>query len=122
MMEAVKRFYRRYFGLCCQWYLDQKNMDWAVDFEFVLFPFLINGIKNHLVDAFFQDMSGCELAEIEQAAGQKCQPIGLIGYYYPAEVWISEHGKLSDEEKKCLKKIAQKSDLLKNPNPQRGKK
>ena len=35
-------------------------------------------------------MSGCELAEIEQAAGQKCHPIGHIGYYYPAEVWISE--------------------------------
>ncbi|MFR6308853.1 MAG: transcriptional regulator, partial [Hominenteromicrobium sp.] len=29
--------------------------------------------------------------------------------------------KLSEEEKKWLKKIAQKSDLLKNPNPQRGK-
>ena len=31
-------------------------------------------------------------------------------------------GKLSDEEKKWLKKIAEKSDLLKNPNPQRGRK
>ena len=31
-------------------------------------------------------------------------------------------GKLSDEEKKCLKRIAQKQDLLKNPNPQRGRK
>ena len=30
--------------------------------------------------------------------------------------------KLSDEEKKWLKKIAQKSDLLKNPTPQRGRK
>ena len=30
--------------------------------------------------------------------------------------------KLSEEEKKCLKKIAQKSDLLKNPNLQRGRK
>ena len=29
--------------------------------------------------------------------------------------------KLSEEEKKWLKKIAEKSDLLKNPNPQRGK-
>jgi len=28
--------------------------------------------------------------------------------------------KLPEEEKKWLKKIAQKSDLLKNPNPQRG--
>ena len=30
--------------------------------------------------------------------------------------------KLSEEEKKWLKKIAQKSDLLKNPNPKRGRK
>ena len=45
-------------------------------------------------DAYFRDMSGCELAEIEQAASQKCQPIGYIGYYYPAEVWISEYGRL----------------------------
>ena len=29
--------------------------------------------------------------------------------------------KLSEEEKKWLKKIAQKSDLPKNPNPQRGR-
>ena len=29
--------------------------------------------------------------------------------------------KLSEEEKKWLKKISEKSDLLKNPNPQRGK-
>ena len=72
----------------------QKKLKWAADFEFALFPYLVNGIKNHLEDAYFRDMSGCELAEIEQAAGQKCQPIGHIGYYYPAEVWISEYGKL----------------------------
>ena len=86
--------YRKYFGLCCQWYLTQKKLNWAADFQFALFPYLINGIKNHLEDAYFRDMSGCELAEIEQAAGQRCQPIGHIGYYYPAEVWISEYGKL----------------------------
>ena len=94
MMKTVQRFYRKYFGLCCEWYLEQKKMNWAADFEFALFPYLVNGIKDHLEDAYFRDMSGCELAEIEQAAGQKCQPIGHIGYYYPAEVWISEYGKL----------------------------
>ena len=73
MMKTVQRFYRKYFGLCCEWYLEQKKMNW---------------------DAYFRDMSGCELAEIEQAAGERCQPIGHIGYYYPAEVWISEYGKL----------------------------
>lgn len=30
--------------------------------------------------------------------------------------------KLSDEEKKWMKKIAEKSDLLKNPNLHRGRK
>ncbi len=78
MMKATKRFYRKYFGLCCEWYLAQKKLKWAADFEFALFPYLVNGIKNHLEDAYFRDMSGCELAEIEQAAGQKCQPIGHI--------------------------------------------
>ena len=94
MMKATQRFYLKYFGLCCQWYLAQKKLIWAADFEFALFPYLINGIKNHLEDAYFRDMSGFELAEIELAAGQRCQPIGHIGYYYPAEVWISEYGKL----------------------------
>ena len=74
MMKATQRFYRKYFGLCCQWYLAQKKLNWAADFQFALFPYLVNGIKNHLEEAYFRDMSGCELAEIEQAAGEKCQP------------------------------------------------
>ena len=86
MMKTTQRFYRKYFGLCCEWYLAQKKLKWAADFEFALFPYLVNEIKNHLEEAYFRDMSGCELAEIEQAAGQKCQPIGHVGYYYPAEV------------------------------------
>ena len=71
MMKTTQRFYRKYFGLCCEWYLAQKKLKWAADFEFALFPYLGNGIKNHLEEAYFRDMSGCELAEIEQAAGQK---------------------------------------------------
>ena len=93
MMKSTQRFYYKYFGLCCQWYFS-GGMKRAADFEFGLFPYLINGIKDHLEEAYFRDMSGCELAEIEQAAGEKCQTIGHIGYYYPAEVWISECGKL----------------------------
>ena len=30
------------------------------------------------------------------------------------------YGKLSEKEKKCLKRIVQKSDLLKNPKPSGG--
>ena len=48
MMKTTQRFYRKYFGLCCEWYLEQKKMNWAADFQFALFPYLVNGIKNHL--------------------------------------------------------------------------
>ena len=72
MMKTTQRFYRKYFGLCCEWYLEQKKLNWAADFQFALFPYLVNGIKDHLEEAYFRDMSGCELAEIEQAAGEKC--------------------------------------------------
>lgn len=42
----------------------------AADFEFGLFPYLITGIKDHLEDAYFRNMSGAELDEIEQIAGE----------------------------------------------------
>ena len=93
MMKSTRRFYHKYFGLCCQWYFS-GGMTRAADFEFGLFPYLINGIKDHLEDTYFRNMSGSELNEIEQIAGEQCQPIGQIGYYYPAQVWISEFGKL----------------------------
>ena len=40
MMKTTQRFYRKYCGLCCQWYLAQKKLNWAADFEFALFPYL----------------------------------------------------------------------------------
>ena len=87
MMKTTQRFYRKYFGLCCEWYLEQKKLNWAADFQFALFPFLVNGIKSHLEDAYFRDMSGCELAEIEQAAGEKCQPtLESFSDKYPHQV------------------------------------
>ena len=57
MMKTTQRFYRKYFGLCCEWYLEQKKLNWAADFQFALFPYLVNGIKNHLEEAYFRDMS-----------------------------------------------------------------
>lgn len=29
MMKTTQRFYRKYFGLCCEWYLAQKKLEWA---------------------------------------------------------------------------------------------
>ena len=45
MMKATQRFYRKYFGLCCQWYLAQKNPNWAADFEFALFHISSTGLR-----------------------------------------------------------------------------
>ncbi len=67
---------------------EKAEMGGGLPIRFVSLP------GQRVEEAYFRDMSGCELAEIEQAAGQKCQPIGHIGYYYPAEVWISEYGTL----------------------------
>ena len=61
MMKSTRRFYQKYFGLCCEWYLEQKKLNWAADFQFALFPYLVNGIKNHLEEAYFRDMSGVRL-------------------------------------------------------------
>ena len=31
MMKTTQRFYRKYFGLCCEWYLAQKRLNWAAE-------------------------------------------------------------------------------------------
>ena len=33
MMKTTQRFYRKYFGLCCEWYLEQRKLNWAADFN-----------------------------------------------------------------------------------------
>ena len=50
MMKSTQRFYHKYFGLCCQWYFSGGTKG-AADFEFGLFPYLINGIKDHYYTA-----------------------------------------------------------------------
>lgn len=94
MMKSTARFYRRYFGLCPQWYLEVKKTTHAADFWFALFPYMVDSIKDSFQDEMFASMAGEDLRIIESCAGMPCQPVGHIGYYYPAEVWISEHGKL----------------------------
>lgn len=94
MMPSTQRFYQKFFGLHCEWFFSLHNLQRAPDFDFGLFPFLINGIKDHIEDAYFRDMASVELKEIEQFATECCQPIGIIGHSYPAQVWISKTGKL----------------------------
>ena len=62
MMKTTQRFYRKYFGLCCEWYLEQKKLNWAADFQFALFPYLVNGIKNHLEEAVRTLQGGTDMS------------------------------------------------------------
>ena len=97
MMKITQQFCCKYVDLFCECYLGQKKMNLRADFEFTLFPYLVNGIKNRLEDACFGDMAGNTLVEIQQVAGEYFQLIGHIDYYYPAEVWILEYGKLYEK-------------------------
>lgn len=89
----------------------------------------INGIAIDLREAhkedFFSVPEDNPLEDFLQTVGESASPDSDLEQ--AALVFICKRlrlnvRKLSEEEKKWLKKIAQKSDLLKNPNPQRGKK
>ena len=69
-------------------------MNWAADFRFALFPYLVNGSKTIWRTPIFGTCPAVSWRRSNRLPVVKCQPIGHIGYYYPAEVWISEYGKL----------------------------
>lgn len=70
--------------------------------------------KTHLSKSALGSYEGDDLKDISHYA-----IIKLAKFYGVTADYLLG---LSEEEKKWLKKIAQKSDLLKNPNPQRGQK
>ena len=57
----------------------------------------------------------------EQAAAPGADPDGAAMMFICKALRLN-YAKLTDDEKEWFKKIAEKSDLLKNPNPQRGRK
>lgn len=61
------------------------------------------------------------LQTAEQAASPDSDPEQAAVAFICKRLKLN-YGKLSEEERKWLKRIAQKSDLLKNPKPQRGRK
>ena len=61
------------------------------------------------------------LQAVDEAASEYCDPEQASLAFICKRLRLN-YKKLSEEEKKWLKKISEKSDLLKNPNPQRGRK
>ena len=45
MMKTTQRFYRKYFGLCCEWYLEQKKLSWALTSNSLCFLTWSTGLK-----------------------------------------------------------------------------
>lgn len=76
-------------------------------------------------DDFFSvpaDDTAEQLAEfVEEVTKPEANP-DTVAMMFICKVLRLNYGKLSDEEKAWFKRIAEKSDLLKNPNPKRGKK
>ena len=89
----------------------------------------INGIALALREAhrddFFSVPEDNPLKDFLQTAEEAASEVGdpeQAAMAFICKRLKLNYKKLSDEEKKWPKKIAEKSDLLKNPNPQRGRK
>ena len=89
----------------------------------------INGIALDLREAHKDDFFSVPednplkglLQAVDEAASEYCDPEQASLAFICKRLRLN-YKKLSEEEKKWLKKISEKSDLLKNPNPQRGRK
>ena len=88
----------------------------------------INGIALDLREAhkddFFSVPEDNPLKDLLQAADEAASPDSdpeQASLAFICKRLKLNYKKLSEEEKKWLKRIAEKSDLLKNPNPQRGR-
>ena len=76
-------------------------------------------------DDFFRVPEDNSLEDFLQVAEETASPDGdpeQAAMAFICKRLKLNYGKLSEEERKWLKRIAQKSDLLKNPKPQRGRK
>ena len=90
---------------------------------------VLNNVNFHLrkvhKDGFFSVPEDNPLKELIQTAEELANPGSdpkQAAMMFICKRLRLNYRKLSEEEKKSLKKIAEKSDLLKNPNPQRGRK
>lgn len=84
----------------------------------------INGIALDLREAHKDDFFSVPedtLKAVDEAASSDSDPEQASLAFICKRLRLN-FKKLSEEEKKWLKKISEKSDLLKNPNPQRGRK
>ena len=94
--QAVS-FFKEYYGIASQWYIDVTNLEWAADFEFQLFPYP-RKYRIDIVDFMYDDadyiLESDEYKNAKVYSKEYIVMVGEIGYYYPARVWIGNSGTI----------------------------
>ena len=94
--DGARRFFCEYYGLAEHWWIDRDSKpNQAADFEFSPMP---NGDSSRPNDYMFDDrdyqLPSEDYLTVSQMANEHFVFVGSIGYYYPAEVWIGESGRI----------------------------
>lgn len=92
LSDAAIAFFREYYGIANAWYFGVKNLEWAPDFEFNLFP--CHDWKEN-DDRYFRDESKLKDRQCVAAfAKENVVLVGEIGYYYPSFIYIGDSAKI----------------------------
>jgi len=92
--DGARQFFREYHGLAEHWWIDRDSKpNQAADFEFSPMP---NGDmpKDYMFDDRDYKLPSEDYLTVSQIANEHFVLVGSIGYYYPAEVWIGESGRI----------------------------
>lgn len=96
MYDSMKAFFREFYGIADSWYIKVDNPDHAADFEFILFPDYEDylDIRDYMFDDAEYKIFSQEYKDVYSYAKEEFALIGIIGYYYPARVWMGKSGKV----------------------------
>ncbi len=91
-------FYEEYYGIASQWYIMHTDLERSSPaFDFLLFPQLPEyrtNLKDFMYDDPDDSIESGRYSAAKACAGEPIVMVGEIGYYYPAQVWIADSGKL----------------------------
>ena len=103
LLESGKKFLKEFRGLAEKWYITRNySENIGEDFSFYTEPYYNLTKKGHTADNIKHHMyrdANCKIPtedfiNIQKVTHESFVYIASIGYYYPADVWIGESGKL----------------------------
>lgn len=95
LTEAAEAFFREYYGLAGDWYIETKNLKYASDVIFHLFP---DGDECDVLDRMFDDaeytLGSEDYKAVREYADNSVILVGEVGYTAsPLSVYIGKNGK-----------------------------